>query len=135
MFKGMRHVGSCNAADVPHPSETGMTCQFFGDAVSPFISRVRCRTRSRQEAVIFLRTSPETAEPQARDDRIEALWSDQSRVDRALRTYWSDFPPHTVEEIGGEREKLLVCVRNRYGVCRAEAERRIRAWENLMLHT
>lgn len=110
-----------------------MTSQFFGDALSPLIPRVRYRTRSRQEAVIFLRTSHGTADPQARDARIEALWSDQSLVARALRTYWSDFAPRTVEEIGGEREKLLVCVRNRYGVCRAEAERRISAWENLML--
>ena len=67
---------------------------------------------------------------QAERDR---LWRDTRTVAEAIAAQWSFLAAHSIDEIAHDRDLLIVCIRNRFGVCGAEAERRVRDWEDRLL--
>jgi hypothetical protein len=67
---------------------------------------------------------------QAERDR---LWRDTKTIAEAIAAQWSFLDAHSVDRIAHDRGLLIVCIRNRFGLCGAEAERRVRDWEDRLL--
>jgi len=60
-------------------------------------------------------------------DHIQNDWDEQKR---SVRERWSRLAEHEVEEMDGQRDRLIAKVQDVYGVERGEAESQVREFES-----
>ena len=58
-------------------------------------------------------------------DQIRGNWK---QIKGSARKAWGDLTDDDLDKIEGERERLVGKIQERYGVAKAEAERRVDAW-------
>lgn len=58
-------------------------------------------------------------------DQIRGNWK---QLKGSARKAWGDLTDDDLDKIEGERERLVGKIQERYGIAKAEAERRVDAW-------
>jgi len=62
-------------------------------------------------------------------DQIRGNWK---QLKGSARKAWGDLTDDDLDKIEGERERLVGKIQERYGVAKAEAERRVDSWVSSM---
>ncbi|HEU5076768.1 MAG TPA: CsbD family protein [Polyangiaceae bacterium] len=62
-------------------------------------------------------------------DQIRGNWK---QLKGSARKAWGDLTDDDLDKIEGERERLVGKIQERYGVAKAEAERRVDTWVSSM---
>ena len=60
-------------------------------------------------------------------DRIQGNWKQMAGT---LKQKWAKLTDDEFAEIGGQRDKLVGKIQERYGIARDEAERQVNEWES-----
>jgi uncharacterized protein YjbJ (UPF0337 family) len=58
-------------------------------------------------------------------DQIEGMWH---QVKGTLRAKWGDLTDDEIEEIDGNREKMVGKIQEKYGIAKDEAEKQVDEW-------
>jgi uncharacterized protein YjbJ (UPF0337 family) len=59
-------------------------------------------------------------------DQIQGNWK---QFKGKARQQWGDLTDDELEQVGGQRDKLLGKIQEKYGITKEEADQQIRRWE------